>query len=74
MPLAIQEKAKKTFKLWVVNSNHPSLHFKRIHSVEPIYSVRIDIQCSALGIKDKDTVVWFWIRTHEEYNNLISEL
>lgn len=73
LPISIQEKAQKAFKLWQENPNHPSLHFKKIHTTEPIYSVRVDLQYRALGIKDENTVVWFWIGTHEEYNNLISE-
>jgi hypothetical protein len=74
LPPTIQEKARKAFELWSKNSNHPSLHFKKIHSVDPIYSVRIDLQYRALGIKDEHVLVWFWIGTHEEYNNLISEI
>lgn len=74
LPAAVQEKARRAFKLWMENFNHPSLHFKKIHPVDPVYSVRIDLQYRALGIKDENTVIWFWIGTHEEYNKLISEL
>lgn len=74
LPLVIQEKTRKAFKLWSEDSNHPSLHFKKIHSTDPIYSVRIDLQHRALGVKEGNTLVWFWIGTHEAYNNLVSEL
>ncbi len=73
LPPAVQDKVRKAFKLWSENSGHPSLHFKKIHSIDPIYSVRIDLQYRALGIKDENTLVWFWVGTHEEYNTLIYE-
>jgi hypothetical protein len=28
----------------------------------------------ALGIKEKETMIWFWIGSHEDYDKLISEL
>lgn len=56
------------------NPNHPALYFKQVHEREPIYSVRIGLYHRALGVKEGNTVIWFWIGTHEEYNNLISQL
>lgn len=44
LPVAVQEKARRVFRLWIEKSNHPSLHFKKIHPVDPIYSVRMDLQ------------------------------
>jgi hypothetical protein len=60
--------------MWKQNPYHPSLQFKPIHPSKPIYSVRIGIGWRAVGVKDNDTMVWFWIGSHEEYNNLISRL
>lgn len=74
LPIAMREKARRAFKIWSDNPNHPSLHFKRIHPSEPIYSVRIDLHYRALGVKEEETIVWFWIGTHQEYNTLILEL
>jgi hypothetical protein len=60
--------------MWKQNPYHPSLQFKPIHPSKPIYSVRIGIGWRAVGVKDNDTMVWFWIGSHEEYNKLISQL
>ena len=60
--------------MWKQNPYHPSLQFKPIHPSKPIYSVRIGIGWRAVEVKDNDTIVWFWIGSHEEYNNLISQL
>ncbi len=73
LPSDIQEKAKRYYRIWVENPHHPSLHFKQVHETSPIYSVRIGLYHRALGVKDTNVVVWFWIGTHEQYNNLISQ-
>ena len=73
LPQEIQEKAKRSYKMWSENPNHPSLHFKQIHKTDPIYSVRIGLSHRAIGVKESTTIIWFWIGTHEEYNNLISQ-
>jgi hypothetical protein len=59
--------------MWKENSHHPSLHYKQIHQKEPIFSVRIGLSYRALGIKEDEVMIWFWIGSHEEYNNLITQ-
>jgi hypothetical protein len=71
LPEPVQLKAKIAYKKWQLDSIHPSLNFKKVHSKDPIYSVRIDLKYRALGIKNKSTMIWFWIGSHEEYNNII---
>jgi hypothetical protein len=34
-----------------------------------VWSVRIGDHYRALGKRSGDLIVWFWIGTHEEYNN-----
>lgn len=53
---------------------HPSLQFKRVHTYDPIVSVRIALGWRAVGIREQKTVVWFWIGTHSEYDKVISNL
>lgn len=74
LPKEIQEGARSTYKLWKVNNHHPSLHFKQVNMRQPIYSVRVGLSHRALGLKQKETVIWFWIGSHEDYNNLIAQL
>jgi mRNA-degrading endonuclease RelE of RelBE toxin-antitoxin system len=73
LPEEVQQRARQVYKLWKQNSNHPSLHFKLIHEKEPIYSVRVGLSYRALGAKQGDTMIWFWIGSHEEYNNIIAQ-
>jgi hypothetical protein len=74
LPIRIKDKARKSYELWKSEPFHPSLNFKQVHISQPIYSVRIGFSFRALGIKDGETVVWFWIGSHEDYNNLISQI
>ncbi len=74
LPKEMQQRAREAYKLWKQNNNHPGLHFKQVHETEHIYSLRIGLSYRALGVKQKDTMIWFWIGSHEEYNNLVVQL
>ena len=74
LPKPIQEKAKAAYELWSANPDHPSLRFKKVHVKLPIYSVRIDIDWRAVGLLEGDAVVWFWIGSHAEYEQLLRVL
>ena len=71
LPPAIQTSARKAYQLWRQNPAHPSLQFKRIHGTEPLYSVRVALGWRVLGLLDDDTITWFWIGSHAEYDRLI---
>ncbi|MEC4985084.1 MAG: hypothetical protein SAJ37_06885 [Oscillatoria sp. PMC 1068.18] len=74
LPETIQETARETYKIWQQNPDHPSLKFKQIHPIKPIYSVRIGLNWRTVGIKEENTMIWFWIGSHSEYDRLISKL
>ncbi len=71
LPPAIQKQARAAYHLWKVNPYYPGLHFKCIDPVESIYSVRIGLHYRAVGTKVGDTIIWYFIGTHEEYNHLL---
>jgi hypothetical protein len=64
---SVRHSARKTYRLWAENPFHPSLHFKCINSEEDIWSVRVTRSYRALGVLDNDTVTWFWIGSHDDY-------
>jgi len=68
----VKRRAAKAFRLWTQNPFHPSLRFKCINREENIWSVRITLGYRALGILEGDTVVWFWIGSHDEYERFFS--
>ncbi|AFZ48990.1 type II toxin-antitoxin system RelE family toxin [Dactylococcopsis salina] len=63
----IRQSARKAYRLWAENPFHPSLRFKCINSQEGIWSVRITKKYRALGVLEEDTVTWFWIGSHDDY-------
>ena len=72
LPADVRDQARKAFRLWRGDAAHPSLRFKRVHGSEPIYSVRVTRGYRALGLLEGDTVTWFWIGSHADYERLIS--
>jgi hypothetical protein len=55
-------------------SGSPGLRFKQVHPTEPIYSVRISRNYRALGVREDDAMIWFWIGSHADYDDLISRM
>ncbi len=73
LPDEIQDQAGDAYRTWMGNPRHPGLHFERIRgSNPPMCSVRITRNYRAVGIyAAPDTVVWFWIGPHAEYDRVI---
>ncbi len=74
LPDRIKNLARRNYRLWMQNHHYPSLHFKEIKTGTNIYSVRIGIGYRAIGVKEDDNIIWFWIGSHENYNNFLKEL
>lgn len=67
-----RQRARKAYRLWVLNPFHPSLRFKCINREESIWSARISLAYRAIGILEGDTVTWFWIGNHDDYERFFS--
>lgn len=74
LPEQVRRQARAAYKLFAQNPYHPSLRFKRVHPAKPIYSVRINIDYRAVGVRDGDEIIWFWIGPHVDYDKLLSHL
>ncbi|MEO7724162.1 MAG: hypothetical protein ABIU29_05665 [Chthoniobacterales bacterium] len=72
LPAAVQALAREKFRSWQREPFHPPLQFKPL--IDNIWSVRIGNSYRALARRYDDLVVWFWIGTHEEYNNFVKQL
>ncbi|MGI6418592.1 MAG: hypothetical protein ACOX1P_23335 [Thermoguttaceae bacterium] len=72
-PDAVKTQARKAFRHWRQDPSHPSLHFKRVHSREPVYSVRVSLGWRVLGLHEGDTMYWFWIGSHADYDRQIKQ-
>jgi hypothetical protein len=70
LPPYIRGQAQKQFRLWLSDARHPSVRFKKIRSY---WSARVTDDYRVLGVMVEDTVVWFWIGSHAEYERIIKE-
>jgi hypothetical protein len=70
LPKEIKIKAKQKYKDWKNNPNDPLLKFKSVHPKFPLWSVSISYHWRALGLRDGNTISWFWIGSHEDYNKI----
>ena len=70
LPLHIRQQADKNFDLLKANPDHPSLQLK---AVGRFWSARVGLSWRALAVKDQEseTLVWFWIGSHAEYDRLV---
>ena len=74
LPAEAQKQARQAYRLFIENPHHPSLRFKSIHPTRPIFSVRIGLNYRAVGIRDGDDMIWYWIGSHADYDKLIRQM
>lgn len=72
LPANVREQARRAYRLWRSNPSHPGIQFRRIHSTDLIFSARVGLGWRALGTLEGDTVTWFWIGSHAEYDTIVS--
>jgi phosphoketolase len=70
LPREVRELARTSYRRFRENPNHPGLHFKRLQGTD-LYSVRIGLSYRALGTMTGDTMTWFWIGSHADYDKLV---
>lgn len=75
LPQSVQTRAELAYRQFMADPAHPSLQFKRVHPTLPVWSVRISASYRAVGVRTKpDTIVWFFIGTHAEYERVLASL
>ena len=73
LPGDVRKQARQAYRLFIENPHHPSLRFKSIHPTRPIHSVRIGLNYRAVGTREGDDIIWYWIGSHAEYDKLIQQ-
>ncbi len=74
LPGQVQQQARQAYQKFKQNPNRPSLRLKKVHSTRPIYSVRISLDYRALGVREGEEIIWFWIGSHADYDKLLAQL
>ncbi len=68
LPDDVRKLAVKQYRFWLQHPQHPSVQFKKVAAY---WSARVTDDYRALGIMEADTVIWFWIGTHDEYDQFL---
>jgi len=68
----VKARAKTTWQIFEKNPDHPSLRFKKLQGSNQLWSVRINEQYRAVGVRSGDVIEWIWIGTHNDFDNLFS--
>ena len=68
LPSEVQRTADCAFELLNANPHHPSIHLKRI---DEYWSARVGLHHRALAVRISDGLLWFWIGTHAEYDDIV---
>ncbi len=69
LPNHVRQLADEKFDLLKPNPNHPSLKLKKVNQY---WSVRIGLKHRALGVDIPDGILWFWIGSHDKYDQIVS--
>ncbi len=68
LPASIQHLADRNYALLKDNPHHPSLHLKKVGKY---WSVRIGLKYRAIAVEIEEGLLWFWIGTHADYDDLV---
>lgn len=68
LPENVRVLADKNYALLKQNPQHPSLHFKKVGR---FWSVRIGSRYRALAVEIEGGLLWFWIGSHADYDEMI---
>jgi hypothetical protein len=70
----VQTQARLAYRLFEQDPFHPSLQFKQVHPIRPIFSARVGLGYRALAVRVRNEAIWFWIGSHADYDNLLDRL
>jgi hypothetical protein len=68
LPKSVQKLAGQKYRLFQQNPFHASLG---LEAKGAVWTVEVGRSYRAAARRHGDTFVWFWIGSHEEYNNLL---
>ena len=71
IPQDVQKQAVGAYHIFKENPYDPSLRFKCVNKKKSWYSARVNDDYRVVGIKKGDTIFWFFIGTHTNYDHLL---
>ena len=74
LPEDVRRHARHSYRLFVADHRHNSLYFKPVIPRRGIYSARVGDNYRVVGIVTGDSILWFWIGPHDDYERLLRRL
>jgi mRNA-degrading endonuclease RelE of RelBE toxin-antitoxin system len=74
LPKRLQQQARRAYRQFKSDPSHRGLEFKKLPPHHDIWSVRISDNYRAVGQREGESIVWFFIGTHAEYDALLARL
>lgn len=69
LPSGIQQAARTSYRRFLENPAHPSLHLERLRADPRFWSVRVNRDYRAVAQRfEGDLWVWIWIGNHQEFD------
>lgn len=68
LPDSVQAQARRAYRLFQANPHHPSLHFEKLRGYPNYWSVRVTLNYRAVAVREGETLVWFWIGSHADFD------
>jgi hypothetical protein len=70
----VRRQAREAYRTFQRDPANRGLRLKQVHPSRPIYSARVGLGHRALAVRDGETWIWFWIGSHNDYDNLLGQL
>jgi len=64
----IKAASRRAYELFARAPDHPSLRFKKLQGYDKVWSLRINEQYRAVGVRAADTITWIWIGSHNDFD------
>jgi plasmid maintenance system killer protein len=74
LPADIRKLAREAYRLFKADPHHSSLKFKKLPPFKDVWSIRINNSYRAVGRWRNDTIVWFFIGSHADYDKVLARL
>jgi mRNA-degrading endonuclease RelE of RelBE toxin-antitoxin system len=74
LPEAVKKQVTAAYRLFISDHDHPGLRFKKLPPHADIWSVRITSDYRAIGRWRGNTIVWFFVGSHADYDKVLDRL
>ena len=74
LPESVRKQARQAYAIFQRDPHHPSLRFRQVHPIRPIFSARVGRHYRAVDVRWGGDIGWFYIGSHSEYDHLLNQL